>query len=152
MLLQIFFRWTTPKLVFFDDFCDLLPNRIFISDLNSKNTKADGYQAVRNLERILNIDFSQKDQEDDAIRRTKEESDNEFLSVDFQKDWGQRIHGENKIDVKYIFEKRSGDGVNGSYVKFFVQTKKGEPLPPSQRKQRINLVFITLARIESAGY
>ena len=132
-----------PKIVFFDDFCDLLPNKIFISVLKEEKTDTEGYRAVRNLEQILKTNFVKKDEEGDSIRRTKEDKENEILSVDFQKDWGQRIHGENKVVVKYDFQKRVGEGENGSYVNFYVETKKGQPLPPKQRSKGL-IWFLSL--------
>ena len=132
-----------PKIVFFDDFCDLLPNKIFVSALKEKKTDIEGYRAVRNLEQILKTDFVKKDAEADSVRRTKEDEENEVLSIDFQKDWGQRIHGENKVIVKYDFQKRVGEGENGSYVNFYVETKKGQPLPPKQRSKGL-IWFLSL--------
>jgi len=132
-----------PKIVFFDDFCDLLPNKIFVSALKEEKTDTEGYLAVRNLEQILDTDFVKKDEEVDSVRRTKEDEENEVLSVDFQKDWGQRIHGENKIVVKYDFQKRDGEGENGSYINFYVETKKGQPLPPKQRSKGL-IWFLSL--------
>lgn len=132
-----------PKIVFFDDFCDLLPNKIFISAFKEKKTNTEGYRAVRNLEKILKTDFVKKDEEGDSVRRTKEDKENEILSVDFQKDWGQRIHGENKVVVKYDFQKRVGEDENGSYVNFYVETKKGQPLPPKQRSKGL-IWFLSL--------
>lgn len=132
-----------PKIVFFDDFCDLLPNKIFVSALKGEKTDTEGYLAVRNLEQILDTDFVKKDEEADSVRRTKEDEENEVLSVDFQKDWGQRIHGENKVVVKYDFQKRDGEGENGSYINFYVETKKGQPLPPKQRSKGL-IWFLSL--------
>lgn len=132
-----------PKIVFFDDFCDLLPNKIFVSALKEEKTDTEGYRAVRNLEQILGTDFVKKNEEADSVRRTKEDEENEVLSVDFQKDWGQRIHGENKVLVKYDFQKRNGEGENGSYINFYVETKKGQPLPPKQRSKGL-IWFLSL--------
>ena len=131
---DIFWR-ITPKIIFFDDFCDLLPDRILLSVLKNKKTDTKGYRAVKNLEKILNTDFTTKDTETDPVRGTKQNKENESLSVDFQKDWGQRIHGENKVVVKYDFQKRNGDAENGSYINFYVETKEGQPLPPKQRSK-----------------
>jgi predicted ATP-dependent endonuclease of OLD family len=125
----------TPKIIFFDDFCDLLPDKILLSVLNGKIIDTKGYRAVKNLEKILNTDFITKDTENDPVRGTKQNKENESLSVDFQKDWGQRIHGENKVVVKYDFQKRNGDAENGSYINFYVETKEGQPLPPKQRSK-----------------
>ena len=136
--------WTyTPKVVFFDDFCDLLPDKIYISALKEKVTTTKGYEAVKNLEKILGIDLTSKDTETDAVRRTKEDKENNEVSINFQKDWGQRIHGENKVLVKYNFEKRTGTGEAGSYINFFVETKEGQPLPPKQRSKGL-IWFLSL--------
>lgn len=139
---SIFWR-TTPPIVFFDDFCDLLPDRILLSDLKNKKTDARGYKAVRNLEKILGTDFVDKETESDAVRRTKESKENDTITVDFQSDWGQRIHDENKVVVKYNFEKRDGEADKGSYVNFYVETKEGQPLPPQQRSKGL-IWFLSL--------
>ena len=125
----------TPRIIFFDDFCDLLPDKILLSVLKDKKEDTKGYRAVKNLEKILKTEFISKDTENDPVRGTKQNKENESLSVDFQKDWGQRIHGENKVVVKYDFQKRNGDAENGSYINFYVETKEGQPLPPKQRSK-----------------
>lgn len=132
-----------PKIVFFDDFCDLLPDKIFISALKNEENEVEGYRAVKNLEQILGTNFVEKDTEIDSVRRTKEDEENENLSVDFQNDWGQRIHGENQVVVKYDFQKRDGEGKDGSYINFYVETKKGQPLPPKQRSKGL-IWFLSL--------
>lgn len=139
----VIFWKITPMIVFFDDFCDLLPDRISVDALKTKKTDSKGYHAVKNLEEILGIDLVSKDSETDPVRRTKEQKNNDMLSIDFQKDWGQRIHGENKVLIKYNFEKRNGEGENGSYVNFFVETKEGQPLPPKQRSKGL-IWFLSL--------
>lgn len=133
----------TPKIVFFDDFCDLLPDKILVSDLKEKKTNVEGYKAVKNLETILNVDFVAKDSEEDAVRKTKAENENDNISIDFQKDWGQRIHGENDVLVEYDFQKRTGAGPEGSYINFYVQTKKGQRLPPKKRSKGL-IWFLSL--------
>jgi len=132
---------TTPSVVFFDDFCDLLPDSILVSDLVSENTKAKGYRAVKNFEKIIGADFSSKEAQKDAVRRTREDEENNKLSVDFQKDWGQRIHDENEVIVKYNYEKRNGE--SGSYINFYVETKAGQPLSPRQRSKGL-IWFLSL--------
>jgi len=137
------FSGITPKIVFFDDFCDLLPDKILVSDLKEKKTEVEGYKAVKNLEKILDVDFVAKDAEEDAVRKTKAENENENISIDFQKDWGQRIHGENDVLVEYDFQKRTGAGIDGSYINFYVQTKKGQRLPPKKRSKGL-IWFLSL--------
>ena len=131
----------TPPIVFFDDFCDLLPDRISVSDLiKGGGTDVLGYQAVRNLEKILKTDFVKKDEEGDSTRRTRENRDNKVISVDFRNDWGQRIHGENEVSIIYNFEKRDE---GNSYINFYVQTKEGQPLPPRNRSKGL-IWFLSL--------
>ncbi|MFZ2253247.1 MAG: AAA family ATPase [Minisyncoccia bacterium] len=137
---DILFR-TTPSVVFFDDFCDLLPDSILVSDLVNKSLKAKGYRAVKNFEKIIGADFTTKEAQKDAVRRTKEDEENSSLSVDFQKDWGQRIHDENEVIVKYNYEKRNGE--TGSYINFYVETKAGQPLSPRQRSKGL-IWFLSL--------
>jgi hypothetical protein len=133
----------SPKIIFFDDFCDLLPDKIFISDLEDEVTTANGYTAVMNLQKILNTSFIDKDKEKDAVRGVKADEQNKTLSIDFQKDWGQRIHGENEVKIKYVYEKRVGEGENGSYINFFVETKEHVLLTPKQRSKGL-IWFLSL--------
>jgi Predicted ATP-dependent endonuclease of the OLD family len=130
---------SAPKILLFADFCALLPDKILISDLVNKKEDAEGYRAVTNLEKILGTNFTKKDEEQDAVRRTKEEEQNKVISIDFEKDWGQRIHDENRVLVEYNFEKRE----TGSYIKFYVQTKEGQRLRPKQRSKGL-IWFLSL--------
>ena len=130
----------TPSIVFFDDFCDILPDQIYVSELEANNSTISGYRAVRNLEEILDTKFAEKDKEPDSIRGATEDSENEEISVDFQADWGQQIHKDNKIIVKYEFEKRNE---GKSYVNFYVETKKGQRLRPRQRSRGL-IWFLSL--------
>jgi len=64
----------------------LLPNKIYLSALKDKKTDTKGYRAVKNLEKILDTEFVLKDTENDPIRGTKQNKENNILSIDFQKD------------------------------------------------------------------
>lgn len=141
----------TPKIIFFDDFCDLLPDKILISDLVGEKKDAQGYKAVKNLESILRTDFTTKDGEADPIRRTKESAENQALSVDFQADWGQRIHPENQVKITYNYEKRTGQEAEGSYINFFVETKEGQPLAPKQRSKGLIWFLSLWQELKSQG-
>jgi AAA15 family ATPase/GTPase len=122
----------TPRIVFFDDLCDVLPDKILVTDLKNKNTKADGYQAVRNFEAQTGELLSKKENLPDGKRITSIERENNEISVNFQKDWGQRIHGNNSVKIRYDFQTRADDK---SYVCFFVETKEGVLLPVRQRSK-----------------
>lgn len=137
------FMQIVPRIVFFDDLPDVLPDKILIGDLENYNSDAKGYQAARNLEKILDTDFVEKNQEIDAVRMTRVTQENETLSIDFQKDWGQRIYGENNVEIKFDFQKREGETEAGSYINFYVETKLGQPLAPRMRSRGL-IWFLSL--------
>ena len=125
----------TPRIIFFDDFCDLLPDKIFLYDLKNVKKDVKGYHAVRNFEKIVGAEFISKDTDSDSVRGAKQKKENDRLSASFQKDWGQRIHGESEVVVSYEFQKRDGVAENGSYINFCVETKEGQLLPLKQRSK-----------------
>lgn len=130
---DLIWSYITPKIIFFNDFCDLLPDKMTLADLKTKNTQSKGYRAVKNLEEILKINFVDLYSKDDLERQAIRDEHNDNLSVDFQKAWGQKIHNDNKIEVKYDFEKRDTD--DNSYVNFYTETKDRQKLKPHQRSK-----------------
>lgn len=131
---KIMFSYS-PEITIFDDFCSLLPDRILLSDLQTKNENAGGYIAVKNLETILGIDFIEKEMQIDSKRSSLQDHDNTTLSIDFQKDWQQKIYNTNEVKLEYNFQKRNGEGQEGSFIEFYVITKNGEKLYPHQRSK-----------------
>ncbi len=129
----IFWSNFTSKIILFNDFCDLLPDRITLADLKAKNTDVKGYRAVKNLEKILSLNFVDLYEKDDLEREAIRDEHNSTISVDFQKAWGQKIHNDNKIEVKYDFEKRDTDDT--SYINFYTETKDRQKLKPHQRSK-----------------
>lgn len=130
---EIFWRNIAPKIILFNDFCDLLPDRITLADLKAKKTDAKGYRAVKNLETMLELNFVDLYGKEDLEREAIRDEHNSLVSVDFQKAWGQKIHNDNKIEVKYDFEKRETDDT--SYVNFYTETKDRQKLKPHQRSK-----------------
>lgn len=130
---SVFWSNATPKIILFNDFCDLLPDQITLADLKAKKTDVKGYRAVKNLEKILNLNFVDLYGKEDLEREAIRDEHNETISVDFQKAWGQKIHNTNKIEVKYDFEKRDADDT--SYVNFYTETKDRQKLKPHQRSK-----------------
>ena len=122
----------TPNIIFFDDFCDLLPERILISEIKAKNKDAKGYQAVKNVETILGADFTKLDDLPDGRRETTQTTYHEAITADFNEKWKQRIAEGNgaKVHVKHY---RDTSGV--SYLNFYIETKKGEFLSVEKRSQ-----------------
>ena len=130
---DIFWSNVTPKIILFNDFCDLLPDRITLAELKTKKIDVKGYRAVKNLEEILGVNFVDLYEKDDLEREAIRDEHNNTISIDFQKAWGQKIHNDNKIEVKYDFEKRATDDT--SYVNFYTETKDRQKLKPHQRSK-----------------
>jgi predicted ATP-dependent endonuclease of OLD family len=135
-LAQVFWR-TTPKMLLFNEFCDLLPDSITLADLKKKDEDlkgiTKGYKAVKNLERILDFKFISLFSMSDLERGSFSEEHNDSISVDFQKAWGQKIHEDNEFKIKYEFQKRELE--DRSYINFFIETKKGQRIKPRLRSK-----------------
>jgi predicted ATP-dependent endonuclease of OLD family len=122
-----------PKIIFFDDFCDILPDKISIKDLKTSNSKVKGYQAVKNIETILNTDFSKFDDYKDGKRETLQNDFHDEITASFNEKWKQRIAEGNgaKIHIKY----NQGKAADASYLNFFIETTRNEFLSPGKRSQ-----------------
>ncbi|OGN15929.1 MAG: hypothetical protein A3B99_02890 [Candidatus Yanofskybacteria bacterium RIFCSPHIGHO2_02_FULL_44_12b] len=123
----------SPKIILFNDFCDLLPDKFSIADLKADKKDAAGYKAVKNFEKISKVNFLELFKLDDLKRDSKEEKHNEAISVDFTKAWRQKIHGDNKVTLAYKFEKR--DTEETSFVLFYVETKDKQKIRPRMRSK-----------------
>lgn len=131
---SIFF-YISPKIVLFNTFSDLLPDKILVSDLESKNSNAEGYNAVRNLEKLLNKDFVYISK----LQRTHKSSitsiEVQNLSVKFQKAWQQRIYHDGDLKIGFEIENENVGGQAVPTVFFFVQTKDNVLLEPRKRSK-----------------
>ena len=127
------FRESTPNILLFNDFCDLLPNRISLSNLKNEEEDVEGYSAVKNIEKLLDIDFVSMYDRNDLERGSLQDKHNKKISVDFQKSWGQRIYNQNKVEIKYDFQQMSSD--KESYINFYTETKDRQRLTPKQRSK-----------------
>ena len=123
----------TPKIILFNDFCDLLPDKFSIADLRANKKDAKGYKAVKNFEKIAKANFLKLFELDDLKRDSTEEKNNEAISVDFTKDWKQQIHTDNKVKIAYKFEKR--DTEENSFIIFYVETKDKQKIKPRMRSK-----------------
>ena len=123
-----------PKMIFFDDFCDLLPDKILISDLKDEKLEANGYNAVKNVERILDTDLTELDTLPDAVSASRQDSHNRVITANFNERWKQKIFEDNevRISVKY---NQGRSGTASSYLNFFISTKEGEYLTLKQRSK-----------------
>ncbi len=123
----------SPKIVLFNDFCDLLPDKFSIADLNANNKEAKGYKAVKNFEKLSGVNFLKLFELDELKRDSIQEKHNETISVDFTKVWKQKIHGDNKVKIAYKFEKRETEET--SFILFYVETKDKQKIRPRLRSK-----------------
>ncbi len=123
----------TPIIIFFDDFCDLLPDKILVSALISEDKEAKGYNAVKNVEKILDTDFTKYDRLPDSARASQQEKHNSTLTADFNERWKQEIFKESKYDI--VIRHNEGGAAGQSRINFFIKTKTTEYLTPQQRSQ-----------------
>ncbi|MDD4287437.1 MAG: AAA family ATPase [Candidatus Peribacteraceae bacterium] len=128
---EALFRYT-PKVIFFDDFCDLLPDKILISDLKNKKTDARGYNAVKNIETLLKVDLTSLDSLSDATSAARQQKLNKMITANFNERWKQRIFEDNEYRIE-IQHKQGKGQTPAPYLNFFVLTKEGEYLTPAQR-------------------
>ncbi len=139
----------TPKIIFFDDFCDLLPDKIQISSLVNKDKEAKGYNAVKNVEKLLKTDFTKYDELTDAARASRQEQHNSTLTADFNERWKQKIFKESRYDI--VINHNEGGAAGQSRINFFIKTRKAEHLSPQQRSKGLRwfLSFYLQLKAES---
>jgi len=139
----------TSKVVLFNDFCDLLPDKFSIADLKADNKEAKGYKAVKNFEKIAKADFLKLYALDDLKRDSAGEKHNEAISVDFTKAWKQQIHADNKVKIAYKFEKR--DTEENSFVVFYVETKDKQKIRPRMRSKGLVWFLSFWMELQASG-
>lgn len=139
----------TSKVVLFNDFCDLLPDKFSIADLKTDNKEAKGYKAVKNFEKIAKADFLKLYALDDLKRDSVGEKHNESISVDFTKAWKQQIHADNKVKIAYKFEKR--DTEENSFVVFYVETKDKQKIRPRMRSKGLVWFLSFWMELQASG-
>ena len=119
-----------PIIVLFDEFFDVLPDKFYLDELESK-IKVKGWQAVKNIEKILNADFSKLPSFSDH-KATKHQREYEsVLTADFNERWRQRIGDETGAIISTTYHQGGVDG--RPYLRFSIQTRQGEFLPPEKR-------------------
>jgi predicted ATP-dependent endonuclease of OLD family len=119
-----------PKFIMFNSQADILPKKIFLGDLGDNNESANGYKAVRNIEKILETGFVDWDSLSDKSRGQKENKYTKILSTNFKEYWSQKINfGE---DARLIIQYNQGTA-GGAYINFFIESQEGVWLSPNQR-------------------
>ncbi len=118
-----------PAFIFFDSFRDILPGEIRLRDI-------DGYAAVKDFEKVFNINFK-----DLAALSTQQRSANisrsvETATVDLNKYWSQNHTTEEDdkyyFDIKFNLDENDHDN---STVTFMVHRNDHSPLFIEQKSQ-----------------
>lgn len=126
---NIFWQYT-PRIILFNDFTTLLPDSILLSDVNGTNVQ--GGKAVKNLEKLLSISFEKIAQKSIAQKNSTVQKESDSLSVNFQKDWKQKIYGNNNVNLKFSIENNQAGAAE---ISFFIETKNNELLSPRKRSK-----------------
>lgn len=122
----------TPNIILFNDFADLLPDSILISDLENKNSNAKGYNAVLNFETLINQNFISLSKKIPSQKKSSVETESKYISATFQRDWKQKINTESEIKVVFDIE---NNNTGQSTVYFYLESKEGVLLEPRKRSK-----------------
>lgn len=139
----------TPRIVLFNDFCDLLPDKFSIADLKADKKNTKGYKAVKNFEKLAGVNFQNLYQMDDLKRDADVEKHNEAISVDFTKAWKQQIHADNKVKIAYSYVTR--DTEENSYINFYIETKDKQKIRPRMRSKGLIWFLSFWMEIQASG-
>lgn len=128
-----------PVFSFFEDFSNLLPNRIDLEDLLEENRQAEGYQAARNFLTVAGLDAGFFREKNHRILKQKIENLNSDITIDFQDYWRQQVGRNDKIKINFELEHydHTVPGKSGKpYIEFWVKDKQ-ERLYPKQRSRGV---------------
>jgi len=119
-----------PEIILFNDFTTLLPDKLLLSDLKNENSK--GFQAVRNLEKLLSTDFQKIASKKTAQKNSTAETESQNISVNFQEDWQQKIYDTNGVNIKFFIERNTSGQPE---ISFYIETKESQFLEPRKRSK-----------------
>jgi predicted ATP-dependent endonuclease of OLD family len=125
----------SPLIVLFNTFSDLLPDKILVSDLENQNTSVKGYNAVKNLEKLLNKDFVSISKLQRSHKNSTTSAEVENLSKKFQGAWKQRIHEDGVLKIGFMIENENIDGQAIPTIFFSIETKDKVLLEPRKRSK-----------------
>lgn len=129
-LAQLFHN-LSMEIIFFNDFSDILPDSIEVDKIYD-NTKVEGKEAVKSIERLLNGSFKQLSTQKISLKKGNIEKSNKAITVDFLKDWKQKLDDINSLKIEFDIQKNE-KGID--VVHFFIETKDGVKLEPRRRSQ-----------------
>ncbi|ESU27074.1 hypothetical protein FLJC2902T_22520 [Flavobacterium limnosediminis JC2902] len=129
-----------PSIIFFDDVADLLPDEIYVDELEKSDSGQKGIKAVKNFQEILKINFVEFSKKNPQLKKGKIETLNKELTASFQKDWKQKISGNKQVEINFEL---AFDQTGKEKVSFFVKSKDGQYLQPRRRSKGL-IWFLSL--------
>jgi predicted ATP-dependent endonuclease of OLD family len=126
---DIFFNYT-PKIVLFNDFSNLLPDKILLEEIDNPETA--GHVAVKNLESLLDKKFKSIALKPSRQRDSASNEESKKVSANFQGDWQQKIYGNNAVNIMFDIKHNE---LGKQEIEFSVQTKDNELLAPRRRSK-----------------
>ena len=129
-----------PNIVFFDNIADLLPDEIYIDELIKGDAGQKGIKAVQNFEEIIGVDFVSLSKKSPVLKKGNIEKYNNSITATFQKDWKQKIAGENQAEINFEL---TYDETGKEKVLFYIKSKDGVYLQPRRRSKGL-IWFLSL--------
>jgi ABC-type ATPase involved in cell division len=128
-----------PVFELFEDFGSLLPNRIDMEDIITRNEQVEGYKAAHNFLSLAQLDYSFFQQPSSRILKQKIENLNHSLTHNFQDFWQQSIGRNNKINIQFEldhYDASYSEKAGKPYLEFWIKDE-GERLYPKQRSRGV---------------
>ncbi|MCX6255526.1 MAG: AAA family ATPase [Bacteroidia bacterium] len=128
-----------PVFELFEDFGSLLPNRIDMEDIITRNEQVEGYKAAHNFLSLAQLDYSFFQQPSSRILKQKIENLNHSLTRNFQDFWQQSIGRNNKINIQFELDHYDAsyrEKAGKPYLEFWIKDE-GERLYPKQRSRGV---------------
>ncbi len=128
---DMFWR-SSPIITLFNNFADLLPDYISISDLEKGNKETKGINAVKNFQSLINQDLIQLSKKTFAQKKSFIESESKSITATFQNDWKQKINDESEIKISFGIENNE---IGEKSIQFYLESKEGVILEPRKRSK-----------------
>lgn len=131
---------SSPNIIFFDNIADLLPDEIYIDELIKGDAGQKGIKAVQNFEEIIGVNFVSLSKKSPVLKKGNIEKYNNSITATFQKDWKQKIAGENQAEINFEL---TYDETGKEKVSFYIKSKDGVYLQPRRRSKGL-IWFLSL--------
>ncbi|HEC44770.1 MAG TPA: hypothetical protein ENI20_18285 [Bacteroides sp.] len=128
-----------PFFELFEDFSSLLPNRIDLEDIFTRNRSVEGIKAATNFLIVSGLKATFFEERSSRILKQKIEKLNNEISLNFQDYWRQSLGKDNKIKIQFELEHYDNthpDKMGKPYLEFWIKDEQ-ERLYPKQRSRGV---------------